>query len=79
MPHYRFVNFTTANGLPHNHVYSVLVDGDRIWAGTDNGLGLYEKGKVEDLHREGTVWRSRQCFRGARQADRRVWPGPWAG
>jgi ligand-binding sensor domain-containing protein len=26
-------------------VYSVLVDGDRIWAGTDNGLGLYENGK----------------------------------
>jgi ligand-binding sensor domain-containing protein len=26
-------------------VYSVLVDGDRTWAGTDNGLGLYENGK----------------------------------
>jgi ligand-binding sensor domain-containing protein len=45
MPHYRFENFTTANGLPADHVYSVLVDGDRIWAGTDNGLGLYENGK----------------------------------
>ena len=42
MPHYRFENFTTANGLPNNHVYSVLVDGDRIWAGTDDGLALYE-------------------------------------
>jgi ligand-binding sensor domain-containing protein len=45
MPRYRFENFTTTNGLPDNHVYSVLVDGDRIWAGTDNGLGLYENGK----------------------------------
>jgi len=45
VPRYRFENFTTANGLPDNHVYSVLVDGDRIWAGTDNGLGLYENGK----------------------------------
>lgn len=45
MPHYRFVNYTTANGLPDNHVYSVLVDGDRIWAGTDDGLALYENGK----------------------------------
>jgi ligand-binding sensor domain-containing protein len=44
MPKFRFENFTTANGLPDNHVYSVLVDGDRIWAGTDNGLGLYENG-----------------------------------
>ena len=45
MPRFRFENFTTANGLPDDHVYSVLVDGDRIWAGTDNGLGLYENGK----------------------------------
>src|SRR5208337_4103764 len=45
VPRYRFENFTTPNGLPDNHVYSVLVDGDRIWAGTDNGLGLYENGK----------------------------------
>lgn len=45
MPRFRFENFTTANGLPDNHVYSVLVDGTRIWAGTDNGLGLYENGK----------------------------------
>jgi ligand-binding sensor domain-containing protein len=44
MPRFRFENFTTQNGLPDNHVYAVLVDGDRIWAGTDNGLGLYENG-----------------------------------
>jgi ligand-binding sensor domain-containing protein len=45
MPRFRFENFTTANGLPDNHVYSVLVDGDRVWAGTDDGLGLYENSK----------------------------------
>ena len=44
MPMFRWENFTTANGLPDDHVYSVLVDGNRIWAGTDNGLGLYENG-----------------------------------
>lgn len=42
MPHFRFENFTTANGLPNNHVYCVLVDGDRIWAGTEDGLAVYE-------------------------------------
>ena len=41
MPRFRFENFTTANGLPDNHVFSVLVDGDRIWAGTENGLAVY--------------------------------------
>jgi ligand-binding sensor domain-containing protein len=45
MPRFRWENFTTANGLPDNHVYCVLVDGNRIWAGTDNGLGLYQGGK----------------------------------
>ena len=44
MPRFRWENFTTANGLPDDHVYSVLVDGDRIWAGTDNGLAEYEDG-----------------------------------
>ena len=44
MPRYRFENFTTANGLPNNHVFCVLVDGDRIWAGTEDGLALYENG-----------------------------------
>ena len=44
LPRFRFENFTTANGLPDNHVFCVLVDGNRIWAGTENGLGLYENG-----------------------------------
>ena len=42
LPRFRFENFTTANGLPSNHVFAVLVDGDRIWAGTENGLAVYE-------------------------------------
>ena len=45
MPMFRWENFTTANGLPDNHVFCVLVDGNRVWAGTENGLALYENGK----------------------------------
>jgi ligand-binding sensor domain-containing protein len=45
MPRFLWENFTTANGLPDNHVFCVLVDGARIWAGTENGLSLYENGK----------------------------------
>jgi ligand-binding sensor domain-containing protein len=44
MPRFRWENFTTANGLPDNHVFCVLVDENRIWAGTENGLGLLENG-----------------------------------
>jgi ligand-binding sensor domain-containing protein len=45
MPRFHWDNFTTERGLPDNHVYSVLVDGSRVWAATENGLGLYENGK----------------------------------
>ncbi|MGA2434623.1 MAG: regulator, partial [Bryobacteraceae bacterium] len=45
MPRYRWENFTTENGLPDNHVFQVCVDGNRVWAATENGLGLYENGK----------------------------------
>jgi ligand-binding sensor domain-containing protein len=40
----RWETFTTENGLPDNKVFAVLVDGPRVWVGTDNGLGLYENG-----------------------------------
>ncbi|MBZ5727176.1 MAG: DUF2793 domain-containing protein [Acidobacteriia bacterium] len=45
LPRFRWENFTTAQGLPDNRVYSVCVDGDKVWAGTDNGLALYQNGK----------------------------------
>ncbi len=45
MPCFRWENFTTANGLPDNHVFNVAVDGKKVWAATENGLGLYENGK----------------------------------
>ena len=44
-PRFRWENFTTANGLPDDHVFNVAVDGNRVWAATENGLGLYEDGK----------------------------------
>ena len=34
VPKFRWENFTTANGLPDDHVFNVCVDGDRIWAAT---------------------------------------------
>jgi ligand-binding sensor domain-containing protein len=44
-PQFRWENFTTAEGLPDNHVFSVCVDGPRVWAATESGLALYENGK----------------------------------
>jgi ligand-binding sensor domain-containing protein len=42
----KWENFTTANGMPDAKVFAVAVDGDRVWAGTENGLVQIEKSKV---------------------------------
>ncbi len=38
-------NFTTKDGLPSDHVYCVRIDGNRVLAGTHDGLAVYENGK----------------------------------
>src|SRR4051794_30699219 len=45
VPRFRWENFTTREALPNNRVMCVAVDGARIWAGTEDGLALYENGK----------------------------------
>lgn len=45
LPRFRWENFLTRDGLPNNHVFCVLVEGDRVWAGTEDGLALFEDGK----------------------------------
>jgi ligand-binding sensor domain-containing protein len=41
----------TDEGLPSAKVFSVLVDGDRVWAGTEGGLALLENGGVRTFGR----------------------------
>lgn len=41
----RWETFTHRNGLPSDHVFCVRMDGQRVWAGTDQGLALYEGGR----------------------------------
>lgn len=37
--------FHQKDGLPAEKVYCIAVDGAKVWAGTDNGLALYENGQ----------------------------------
>ena len=37
--------FTKKDGLPADKVYCVRIDGERVWAGTTDGLALYEDGE----------------------------------
>ena len=46
----RWEQYTTANGLPSNRVLCVAVDANRVWAGTDNGLVLIERGQVAKVY-----------------------------
>lgn len=39
-------NYTTKNGMPADKVLAVTVDGERVWAGTENGLVLIDHGRV---------------------------------
>jgi len=45
----KWENFTAANGMPDAKVFCVAVDGDRVWAGTENGLVLIEKSKIKRI------------------------------
>lgn len=46
MPVYgNWKNFTTSDGLPSDKVYTVRIDGDRVLAGTHDGLAVYQNGK----------------------------------
>jgi len=42
-------SFHKEDGLPADKVYAIAVDGDRVWAGTENGLALYENGRWTTL------------------------------
>lgn len=37
--------FTTKDGLPSDHIYTIRIDGDRVLAGTHDGLAVYENNK----------------------------------
>jgi ligand-binding sensor domain-containing protein len=42
----RWETVGTADGLPSNKVFAVLVDGSRVWAGTEQGLALLDSGTI---------------------------------
>lgn len=46
----KWENFTVGNGMPDDKVFSVAVDGENIWAGTENGLVLINHGKIQKVY-----------------------------
>jgi len=56
----RWEQYTTADGLPNDHVFAVKVDGDDVWIGTEEGLARLKKstGEIQSWGEEdGLPWR----------------------
>ena len=45
----RWVNYTAADGFPRGEVFSVAVNGDQVWAGTEHGLVMLRNGHVQKV------------------------------
>ena len=58
----KWKHFTVEDGLPNDHIFSVKVDGPRVWVGTEDGLALIDKpsGEVVKTWKEedGLPWRA---------------------
>lgn len=58
----KWKHFTVEDGLPNDHIFSVKVDGPRVWVGTEDGLALIDKpsGTVVKTWKEedGLPWRA---------------------
>lgn len=39
----KWKHFTVKEGLPNDHIFSVMADGPRVWVGTEDGLALIDK------------------------------------
>lgn len=50
--------FYEQDGLPNNHIFALKTDDDRLWAGTENGLALFENNTWKSWTEEdGLPWR----------------------
>ncbi|MFH1571877.1 MAG: regulator [Gemmatimonadota bacterium] len=72
-------SFHTEDGLPSDKVFCVAVDGDRVWVGTDRGLGLYEDGRWTTYTREdGLAYNAVLCL-AVDPLTRDLWAGTMGG
>ena len=72
-------SFHTSDGLPSDKVFCVAVDRDRVWVGTDRGLGLYENGVwTAYTVDEGLAHNAVLCL-AVDPATRDVWAGTMGG
>jgi ligand-binding sensor domain-containing protein len=76
----KWINYTPANGFPEGEVFCVTVDGNRVWAGTSEGLVLIEDGRVKRVFtmKDGLVGRPVMSVAVDKQTGD-VWVGAFGG
>lgn len=74
-----WTNYTVADGLPANHVFSLYQDPDgRIWVGTSNGMALKQDEGFKILSTEDGLF-SKIVFSMASASDGSAWIGSFGG
>ena len=72
-------SFHTADGLPSDKVFCVAVDRDRVWVGTDRGLGCYENGAWKAYTTADGLAHNAVVSLAVDPATRDVWAGTMGG
>ena len=72
-------SFGVEDGLPSNKVFCVVADGERVWAGTDHGLALYENGAWTTYTKKDGLTHDAVLFVAVDPETRDVWAGTMGG
>jgi len=76
----RWVNYTTADGLPGNHVFMLHLDENgRLWVGTNNGLTRWQDGKFTKAMTMADGLFANNVFAMTTAADGSLWIGSFGG
>lgn len=74
-----WTNYTTAEGLPGNHVFMLHIDpAGRLWVGSNKGLALYHDGRF-DLMTTADGLFANNVFSMATAGDGSIWVGSYGG
>jgi ligand-binding sensor domain-containing protein len=72
-------SFHVSDGLPSDKVFCIAVDQDRVWIGTDHGLGCYESGEWTTYTTEDGLSHDAILSLAVDPATRDVWAGTMGG
>jgi ligand-binding sensor domain-containing protein len=77
--YHHWESFHVADGIPSDKAFCVAVDGDRVWAGTDRGLAVYEEGEWTAYTTEDGMTHDAVLCVAVDPATRDVWAGTMGG